>query len=385
MNEVRLGIIGVGGMGGCHARSILGGNVKRLKLVAICDTNPKALAAFDDTVKKFDDSRVLIRSGEVDAVAIATPHYAHTTIGIDALKQGLHVLVEKPISVHKADCERLIAAWKGKKQVFSAMFNQRTDPHYQRIRDLIQAGELGKLQRVSWIITNWFRTQAYYNSGGWRATWQGEGGGVLLNQCPHNLDLLQWLCGMPVRVRGFCNLGKRHNIEVEDEVTAYFEYANGATGVFITSTGEAPGTNRLEICGDRGKVVLENGDIRFTRNEVPADEFLRTSQEGFATPAVWNITFPPCDGGPQHNGILRNFTEAILDGKPLLAPAQEGIRSVELSNAMMLSSFTGKTVELPLDGKVYERHLRQLIKKSTFAKAKVPSGATFDLAKSQAK
>ena len=327
-------------------------------MTAVADINPQALATFADPVRRFVESGALIASGEVDAVLIATPHFDHTPIGIAALQAGLHVLVEKPISVHKADAERLIAAWKGAPQVFAAMFNQRTDPHFQRIRKLLQDGELGALQRVCWIVTNWFRSQAYYNSGGWRATWKGEGGGVLLNQCPHNLDLLQWLCGMPVRVRGFCGLGKRHAIEVEDEVTAYLEYANGATGVFITSTGEAPGANRLEICGDRGRLVLEDNMLRFTRNQVPAGEFLRTTRECFALPPVWEVTFPPVPCAEQHAGILRNFTSAILDGQPLLAPAPEGLRSVELGNAMLYSSLLGRTVDLPLDGQAYEACLR---------------------------
>ena len=266
------------------------------------------------------------------------------------------------------------------------MFNQRTDPQYQRIRRLVQDGELGELRRVSWIVTNWFRSQAYYNSGGWRATWRGEGGGVLLNQCPHNLDLLQWICGMPVRVRGFCALGKRHQIEVEDEVTAYMEYADGATGVFITSTGEAPGANRLEICGDRGRLVLENNELRFTRNEMSADAFLNTSKELFASPPVWHVTFPHAGGnGTQHNGILRNFTEVILDDAPLLAPAVEGIHSVELANAMLYSSMTGETVELPFDGAAYEVRLKELIADSTFQKTTAASPVAFDLAKSQNK
>ena len=385
MNEVRLGVIGVGGMGSSHARSVLAGKVSRLRLTAVADVNPKALEQFADPVRKFTDNAALMRSGEVDAVLIATPHFDHTTVGITALAAGLHVLVEKPISVHKADAERLIAAWQGGKQVFAAMFNQRTDPQYQRIRRLLQNGELGALQRVCWTVTTWFRSQAYYNSGGWRATWKGEGGGVLLNQCPHNLDLLQWMCGMPVRVRGFCGLGKRHQIEVEDEVTAYLEYANGATGVFITSTGEAPGTNRLEICGDRGRLVLENGELHFMRNEIPAGEFLRTTTERFATPPVWHITFPPVKSAEQHNGVLRNFTEAILDGTPLLAPAAEGIHSIELANAMLYSSLLGQTVELPLDARAYEACLQKLIRESTFAKQKGAAAAAFDLAKSQDK
>ena len=317
-----------------------------------------------------------------NAVIICTPHYAHTTVGIDALKSGHHVLVEKPISVHKADCERLITAHTNRKLVFAAVFNQRTDPCYQKVKKLIEDGELGELTRINWIITTWFRSEAYYAGGGWRATWEGEGGGVLLNQCPHQLDLLQWMCGMPSKVRGFCALGKKHAIEVEDEVTAYLEYPNGATGVFITSTCEAPGTNRLEICGERGKVVIEGYKIHFTRNEVPMTEFSRTTEEGFATPQRWEIDIPLHGKSGQHVEIIQNFVDAILDGKKLLAPAKEGIRSVELGNAMLYSSMTGKPVEMPLDGARYARMLKKLIKESTYKKkVKKPKKAA-DLSKS---
>ncbi len=382
MNEVRLGVVGVGGMGSFHAGNVAGGKIRRARLAAVCDIDPARLTCYDASVAKFADSAAMIRSGAVDAVLVATPHYFHTTVGIDALEQGLHLLVEKPISVHKADCERLIAAHGAGKQVFAAMFNQRTDPHYRKVRALIQAGELGRLTRVNWIITNWFRTQHYYDSGGWRATWQGEGGGVLLNQCPHNLDLLQWLCGMPVRMRAFCQLGKWHTIEVEDEVTAYFEYADGATGVFITGTGEAPGTNRFEICGERGRIVIENGEVRFTRNLVPMSEFCRTAKASFAAPEIWDVRIPVDGGGGQHVEVLQNFIDAILDGVPLIAPAAEGIRSVELANAMLLSSFTGRTVELPLDGAVYERQLQKLIRESQTRKQASAAGGSADLSAS---
>jgi predicted dehydrogenase len=295
---------------------------------------------------------------------VATPHYDHTTIGAASLKAGLHTLVEKPISVHKADAERLIAAHTDKKVVFSAMFNQRTDPHYTKVRDLIRNGDLGRILRVNWIITTWFRPENYYASGGWRATWAGEGGGVLLNQCPHNLDLYQWLFGMPDRVRGFCQFGRFHNIEVEDDVTAFFQYDDGTTGVFITSTGEAPGTNRLEIAADRGRVVIDDSGINFTRNVMPASEFSRTSSSMFGKPETWDVNIPISGKGGQHNGIMQNFIDAILDGKELIAPAVEGIRSVELGNAILLSAFTGKMVELPLNGRSYERRLKQLIANS---------------------
>ena len=362
---VRLGIIGLSSMG--YAGMIQDGKVPRCTVTAVCDVDPKKLEPWKST-KTFTDSTKLIGSGEVDAVLIATPHYDHTPIGIDALRHGLHVLVEKPISVHKKDCEKLIAAHTNKSQVFAAMFQQRTDPHHWRIKKLIDDGELGDLKRTNWIITDWYRTEAYYASGGWRATWKGEGGGVLLNQCPHTLDLFQWICGMPVRVRAFANFGKYHTVEVEDEITAYLEYPNGATGVFVTTTGEAPGTNRLEVVGDRGKVVLENDTITFIRNEQPTSEHCRTAEKFFTKPDRWNIEIPVEGRGERHVGIIKNFVGAILDGEPLIAPAEEGIHSVELANAMLYSSLLGETVKLPLDGDAYEAKLNELIASSKFAK-----------------
>jgi predicted dehydrogenase len=381
MDKVRIGIIGAGNMGSFHAGYLLGGEVPRAELVAVCDVDAARLEPFSE-LRTFTDSRELIRSGLVDAVLIATPHYFHTTIGIDALEQGLHVLVEKPISVHKADCERLIAAHKSPGQVFAAMFQMRTVPHFQKIKELVESGELGEIQRTSWIITSWFRTEAYYASGGWRATWKGEGGGVLTNQCPHNLDLFQWITGMPARVRAFCSLGKYHDIEVEDEVTAYLEYPNGATGVFVTSTGEAPGSNRLEIAGDRGKLVFENRKLSLERNEVPAGEFLHTCPEMFAKPGVEHVDIEVTGHGGKHQEITQSFVDAILDGTPLLAPAEEGIHSVELANAMLYSSETAQTVQMPLDGQAYEEFLKGLIANSRFEKKASDAGPASDMGKS---
>lgn len=382
MKQVRIGIVGLGNMGSSHARRILDGTVPRLELTAVCDLDPTKTARYAPA-KGYTDSKEMIRSGEIDAILIATPHYSHTTIGIDALKSGLHVLVEKPISVHKADCEQLIAAHTNKKQVFAAMFNQRTDPYYIKIRQLLQSGELGKVNRFNWIITNWFRTEAYYSSGGWRATWGGEGGGVLLNQCPHNLDLLQWIFGMPDSVRSFCRFGLYHDIEVEDDVTAYLEYASGTTGVFITTTGESPGTNRLEIAGERGRLVYEDDALTFIRNEVETSKFSRTTNEHFAGPPTWQVKIPVNGHGGQHNGILLNFTNAILDGAPLVAPAREGIHSVELANSILLSTFNDKTVTLPINAGQYRKKLQSLIDSSKFKKktAKKTAGVV-DMSKS---
>ncbi len=368
MNKVKIGVIGVGVMGRGHLENLA--KAKNAELIAVCDVVKERVdqAAATYHCASFTDHKALLKAKVCDAVLISTPHYAHTTIGIDALKAGLHVLVEKPLSVHKADCERLLAAYTNKRQVFSAMFNQRTDPLYRKIKYLIEHGDLGQLDRITWIITDWFRTQSYYDAGEWRATWAGEGGGVLLNQATHNLDLWQWLFGMPDQVRGFCKIGRKHKIEVEDEVTAYMEYKNGCSGVFITSTGEAPGTNRLEIIGEHGKLVSENGGLRFIRNEVSTNEILKNSPEKYTRPDVWNVQMAMPDQGPQHAGILQNFIDAIVSGAKLIAPAVEGIRAVELGNAILYSSEMQKTIEMPLDAPAYERMLKKKIKESRIVK-----------------
>jgi len=370
MQDLRLGIIGLGNMGQFHANAIAAGKIAHCQLAAVCDRDERQLGRYLPA-RGFLSSSELINSGEVDATLIATPHYSHTTIGIEALGSGLHVLIEKPLSVHKADCERLLAAHRGTKQVFATMFNQRTDPFYLKLREMIRNDELGTIRRINWIVTHWFRTAVYYASSGWRATWAGEGGGVLLNQSPHQLDLWQWLFGMPSKVRAFCQFGRYHDIEVEDDVTAYFEYDNGTTGVLITSTGEAPGTDRLEIAAERGRVIIENDRFHWTRNEVPMSEFSKQSPDAFAKPATSEMEIPLAGRGGQHNEVLQNFVDAILFGERLIAPAKEGIHSVELANAMLFSSDTDTTVSLPLNAGLFERWLSDKIKNSSFRKADV--------------
>jgi predicted dehydrogenase len=260
--------------------------------------------------------------------------------------------------------------------VFGLMFNQRTNPMYKKMREIVQGGEYGAIKRVNWIITDWYRNQSYYNSGEWRATWDGEGGGVLLNQCPHNLDLLQWICGMPGKVQAFCHEGKWHTIEVEDDVTAYMEYPNGATGVFITSTGDAPGTNRFEIDMERAKLVSENGTLMMYEMEENEREFCFTAQNGFAKPEGKWITINTDGDNPQHNGVLAAFTGAILHGSPLIAKGQEGIRSLTLSNAMHLSSWLKKPIDIPFDEDLFLEELNKKRKNSN-KKGKVEE-VTFD-------
>jgi predicted dehydrogenase len=374
VKTVRLGIIGMGNIGSHHANYLLDEQVKRCELRAVSDASFDKLSPFQQRgLRVFASGGDLIRSGETDAVIIATPHFQHTALGIAALKAGLHVLVEKPISAHKADAERLIAERRQHPaQVFAAMFQLRLESRYARIKKLITDGDLGQVARFSWIMTDWFRSEAYYSSGGWRATWKGEGGGVLINQCLHQLDLLQWLLGMPARVRSFVQLGRFHNIEVEDNVTAYLEFPNGATGVFVSTTGEAPGTSRFEIAGEMGRLLLENDKLTFIRNEVSMFEQCKTSRLGFQKPAVWNVEIPFDKQPARHAAVTQNFIDAILDGAPLIAPGEEGIHSIELANVLLYSGLIGQTVELPLDGATYEKKLNELIAASKFEKKVAP-------------
>ncbi|MEY4386371.1 MAG: hypothetical protein RLY20_1654 [Verrucomicrobiota bacterium] len=364
MNAIRLGIIGLGNIGRHHAAYVLEGKVPRCQLAAVCSRKAELPPEFKP-VAVFDEPEKIIRSGLVDAVLIATPHGQHPAEGIAAFAAGLHVMTEKPIASHKADAERFIASQRqNPKCVFAVMSQFRVEPRYQKMRELIQSGALGQLVRVSWINTDWFRPEAYYQSSAWRATWRGEGGGVLINQCLHNLDMLQWLVGLPASVQGFCKFGRFHDIEVEDDVTAYFEWASGATGTFVSSTGESPGTNRLEIAGTRGRLLLENGKLFFTQNEHDAVEYCRSAEQAFDKlgNSTQEIAFETAV--LPHAVLLQNFVNAILDGEALLAPGAEGIHSVELANAIVYSSLLEKKVALPLDGAAWEAKLNALIASS---------------------
>lgn len=366
MKTLRLGLIGLGNIGRHHATYLLDKKVARCELTAVAAPSGSKTAPYAARgVATFPGGLELIHSGMVDAVLIATPHPSHVELGIAALNAGLHVMVEKPLAAHKADAERLLSVARLHPELrLAGMFQLRMEPRYARIRSLLEAGELGRLQRVTWINTDWFRTESYYASGGWRATWQGEGGGVLLNQCLHNLDVLCWLLGTPTTVRGFVQLGRWHDIEVEDEATAYLEFENGATGVFVGSTGESPGTNRLELVGTRGRLLLENGRLTFVRNETDANEWSRTTSTGFTPPPVWNCELPFENHPAPHAALMKNFTAAILDGVPLIAPGEAGLASVELANAIVYSGLTDQTVDMPLDGLAWEQKLAELIRSS---------------------
>lgn len=370
MKKIRLGIIGVGNMGSGHLQNVIDGKCPKVEVTAVADIDPRKLENAQKKLSSlacFDNAEKMLDSGLIDAALIAVPHYDHPTYAIECFKRGIHVLTEKPAGVYARQVREMNEAAEKAGVKFGIMFNQRTDPIYKKAREIVQSGALGKPKRLVWIVTNWYRTQAYYNSGSWRATWNGEGGGVLLNQAPHNLDLWQWIFGMPKRIRAFCAAGKYHNIDVEDDVTIYGEYENGATATFISTTGEAPGTNRLEISGDLGKLVLENGKLKWWKLKVPEREFCFTSKEGFLCPETEYEEYSE-DAPDGHSTVLEAFAEAILDGTELIADGREGLNSLSISNAAYLSSWTDDWAEIPTDEKLFEQHLAELCKNENIKK-----------------
>ena len=349
---VRFGIVGLGAMGLKHAGTLLTA-VPEATLTAVASANMAHIARLrtlpgGERVRRFDTPGQMYESGAIDAVLIASPHRLHVAQAEEAFAAGVPVLLEKPTGVFTREVRALNEAADRCALPFGVMFNQRTSPVYRRMRELVASGELGEIRRTSVIITDWFRAQSYYDAGAWRATWKHDGGGVLLNQAPHNLDLWQWICGMPASVRAFCGMGRWHDIEVEDDVTAVVGYPNGATGTFITCTGEVPGTNRFEVSMDGGQLVCEHGRLTLSRPSVSASRFIREYMGGFGKPDVTSVDITPEEEYPMHAGVMRAFARHLLFGEPMVADGREGLLSLSLANAMLLSSWTEETIALPM-------------------------------------
>ena len=369
MDMIRLGIIGIGNMGSGHARSILEGACPDFSLAAVADINPKRLDWFRENLSPkpafFTDAEEMLDSGLVDACIVSVPHYDHPRYAIACMRRGIHVMVEKPAGVYTRQVREMNEeAARHPEVVFGMMFNQRTNCLYRKMRELVRSGAYGRIRRTNWIVTDWYRPQCYYDSGSWRATWSGEGGGVLLNQCPHQLDLWQWICGMPVSVEAHLQFGRWHSIEVEDDVTAYVEYADGATGVFVTSTGDAHGTNRFEIQMDRARLIAENGRLSLLEFDVPEPEWSRVNTDPFRTMPARETPVETDGQNPQHVGVLNAWADAILRGGKLVARGEEGVFGLTLSNAMHLSAFLGRKVTLPLDEDLYYEELMKRVSTS---------------------
>ncbi len=382
--KIRLGIIGIGNMGSSHACRVVDDECPDFVLTAVADTNPArevwAKERLGESVRFFSTASEMLDSGLIDACIVATPHYDHPTLAMECIKRSIHVMVEKPAGVYTKQVREMNAmADQHPEVVFGLMFNQRTNCVYRKMRELVQSGQYGRIRRTNWIITDWYRPQVYYDSGAWRATWAGEGGGVLLNQCPHQLDLWQWICGMPVKVQTHMHYGLWHDIEVEDDVTTYVEYENGATGVFVTTTGDAHGSNRFEIQMDKARLLVENGQLYVKEFSVSEPQWSATNKQPFATMPAQDITVETDGLNPQHTGVINAWGGAILRGEPLVADGREGLRGLMLSNAMHLSAFLGKDVTLPFDEDLFYMELEKRIAASCHKKAAAPATVVADM------
>lgn len=379
-DRVRLGIIGIGNQGSTYARRLVRENwVPEIEVTAIADHNPDRIAWARENVSPdlayFEDALAMLDSGLIDACVVAVPHYDHPRYVMECLHRGIHVLCEKPAGVYTQQVREMNAeAEKYPDVVYAMMFNQRTNCVYRKMRELIQSGKYGRVRRANWLITNWYRSQYYYDSGDWRATWAGEGGGVLLNQCPHQLDLWQWILGMPKKVQSFMHYGLWHDVEVEDDVTTYMEYEDGHTGVFITSTGDPHGSNRFEVQMDGAQLVCENDRLYLAELEQLEQDWTKSNRQPFGAVPAKEIEVETDGENPQHQGVFRAFAGAILRGEPLVAGGEEGIRGLTLSNAMHLSAFLGRPVEIPFDEKLY---YDELMKRVAVSRRKTPAKAVF--------
>ncbi len=359
---MRIGIIGLGNIGRVHARNIQNGLVGDAQLCAVANQPIETLDDFrEQGIACFDDAGKLIDSGEVEAVVVAVPPALHEPIGIRAIESGMHVMIEKPLARHKAEGQRILAALQREDQVIALMMNQRTNPCFLQIKAWMNEGAIGTLQRVCWTTTNWFRPEIYFQTSPWRATWQGEGGGVLMNQATHDIDMLQWLVGMPSSVQAHCSFGKYHDIEVEDEVFAYFEFPNGARGQFVASTGESPGVCRVEIVGDRGTILSDGKEATCIRTSESVSRYSKTTDEMFGSPDRSTESYASSERVNQHATVLDHFVKAIRGEAELIADASEGIHAIELAGAMIYSTWIDAPVALPLDAAAYEKAIQEKI------------------------
>ncbi len=367
LKKKRFGILGVGNQGKHYSGLFKDGKIRNAELAAVADISPAAIAEwsekYGDMCPAYASLEEMLEKASLDCVMIEVPHYDHPRCAIAAMRAGVAVIVDKPAGVYTAQVEEMYAVQRETGVPLGMMFNQRTNPSFVKMKKMIEAGVIGEIKRVSWIITNWYRNQCYYDSGEWRGTWEGEGGGVLYNQAPHQLDLFQWIVGMqPTRVHAFCHFGKWHKIDVEDDVTAYVEFPNGATGTFITTTADYPGSNRLEITGSRGTIIFDKNALTLSMLETDEREFCYNCPDKWGRNPVKTTSVPAYGENSQHAGIINNFADALQGLCPIYAPGTDGIHGVALANAMLLSGFEERTVTMPVDGKRFKKQLDKRVK-----------------------
>jgi predicted dehydrogenase len=372
MDVPRFAVVGVGAnVFNMHAPAL---QSSAFEIAAVCDVN---LAAAERQAERFGcpyfaDHREMLAAIRPDAVAVLTPHPFHAAIAIDCLNAGAHVLVEKPIAVQVAEADRMIAAAEQAGRLLAVNLQHRTRGEIRTAKKLIESGRLGQIQRVE-MVAIWTRTAAYYAQAGWRGTWQGEGGGVLMNQSPHSLDLVCHLVGQPSRVVAW-NRTMFHHIETEDTSLAMLEWstdgaaasdsaakrAAGALGTLLVSTAQVGEPERLEIAGTRGVLQLSRGGLRLFEADTDLRTFLAENPAPFARPELVPQDVPLESGSGDHAAIYANFLDAITNGAPLVADGAQGRMSLELANALIYSSATSTQVPLPLDRAAYADRLDRL-------------------------
>ncbi|HUT61244.1 MAG TPA: Gfo/Idh/MocA family oxidoreductase [Phycisphaerae bacterium] len=372
MKQVRFGIVGVGVIGNLHARVITAAKDRSFRLAAVADIHRSRAKQASETygVPCFLSGQEMFESGQIDAVIIATPHYWHPVLAIQAARAGLHALTEKPMASSVGPARAMIAECRKRKVALGVMFQMRAQGVMMKMKQMVDAGRLGEVFRVSMICSSWYRTQFYYNSGAWRGTWDGEGGGVLINQAPHNLDVFAWIGGMPKSLIAAVDT-RLHKIEVENTANVICDYGRGKHGYIYATTAEAPGLNQLMVCGDKGTLVAEGGKLRFAKLKMPISRHIMTSREMFThLSGEWSDVKITKDPGGGHINVTRNFAQHIRRGKPLLAPGSEGVNELELSNAVYLSGYENRPVKLPVNAKEMEKLLDRLVRTRSTGKGR---------------
>ncbi|MAQ10247.1 MAG: oxidoreductase [Gammaproteobacteria bacterium] len=354
---VRVGVVGTGNIGSQHILLLQSGKIKGAQLAA---TASRSASSLQTDVPHFKDYREMFSHADINAVLIATPTMSHVEIAQAAIQCGLPIMMEKPLAMSVGQAEKLLALVPDHLQ-FAIMLSQRFDPAYARLKQLLMNNAIGNLQRIGWTMTKWYRPDIYYKVSRWRGTWPGEGGGLLINQCIHNLDVLQWLVGLPDSITAKVGFGKHHDIDVEDEVSAIMTFDNGAIGTLTASSGEAPGVNRLEIVGDRGSLILEHGVIDVLRADENVRTHCRTTHEMFGMPVFDREVIEITEESNQHAAVLQNFVDSLEIGSELLTPTEQGLGSLQLANGILLSAWNNETVTVPIDTNQYEARLQEKI------------------------
>lgn len=368
---IRIGIAGIGFIAEEYIKLITGGAVQGADITALSSRNAAHMAEIKEKYNLknavlFTDYEDMLRCGRIDMVMICTPHFQHPKMAISAIERNIHTLIEKPVGVFPEELDALEHCIRNHAHVQSGvLYCRRTNPIYASIKQLLEEGALGTIKRITWIITDMYRPQIYFDSVSWRGTYSAEGGGMLMNQVSHHIDLLVWLCGLPEDMQAHCYTAQERNIEVENEVSITMEYSGKAIGQFIASTRECPGSNRLEISGSKGQIILENERKLIARTlQTDEKEFAVATQESYGKIPYeeWEQILEAPDNRILQAAIVNNFLRALEGKAQVLCPVMEAIQAQQFIQGAYLSSWQEKKLKLPVDTDAYTAELRKRMK-----------------------